>query len=236
MTKFTVIIPTRNRIDFLKEAVASVIIQNYGLFEVLVINDGSRPIEEFADKRVRIIDNNQGGAVAARNLGVAQADGGYIAFLDDDDYWVDRTHLAQANAALTDMAEFYFANGVMVFSDGSKKLFSRKADRNTLNKDNTVLISTVCYRKELHKQLGIFDDELPYYWDWDWYLRVANAGLRLSRSNRVAAAIRVHPQNMSGEDNRNARQDNLNRLTVKHGLLNIVLKNHLDFVARPVTI
>jgi glycosyltransferase involved in cell wall biosynthesis len=230
MTKFSVIIPTRNRIDFLKEAVASVLNQNYTRFEVLIINDGAHPIEKFNDSRVRIIGNNQNGAVAARNLGIAQADGSYIAFLDDDDYWVDRSHLAQANAALTDLAEFYFANGAMVFPDGSKKLFSRKADLSSLKKDNTVLISSVCYLKALHKQLGVFDDELPYYWDWDWYLRVAKAGLTLSRSNRVAVAIRVHAQNMSGEDNRKARQDNLNLLTAKHGMVDIALKNHLDFV------
>jgi glycosyltransferase involved in cell wall biosynthesis len=235
MTKFSVIIPTRNRVDFLKEAVASVTSQNYRDFEVLIINDGSEPVAEFSDNRVRIIDNNQNGAVAARNLGVAEADGRYIAFLDDDDYWVDKTHLAQANAALTDMADFYYANGVMVYPDGSRQLFSRKADRQTLIKDNTVLISTVCYRKDMHKQLSIFDDDLPYYWDWDWYLRVANAGFSLSRSNRIAAAIRVHAQNMSGDDNRKARQDNLNLLCAKHGLVDIVLKNHLDFVVRPVT-
>jgi glycosyltransferase involved in cell wall biosynthesis len=235
VTNFSVIIPTKNRIDFLKEAVASVLIQNYGHFEVLVVNDGSHAIEEFDDKRVRIFDNRQNGAVAARNLGIAKAAGNYIAFLDDDDYWVDRTHLAQANAALTDMADFYFTNGVMVFSDGSKKLFSRKADKNSLLKDNTVLISTVCYRKDLHQQLGIFDNELPYYWDWDWYLRVVKADFRLARSNRVAAAIRVHPQNMSGEDNKNARQDNLNLLMAKHGLADIILKNHLDFVSRPAS-
>jgi glycosyltransferase involved in cell wall biosynthesis len=235
MTKFSVIIPTRNRVDFLKEAVASVISQNYRDFEVLIINDGSEPVAEFSDNRVRIIDNNQNGAVAARNLGIAQADGRYIAFLDDDDYWVDQTHLAQANAALTDMADFYYANGVMVYPDGSRKLFSRKADRQTLIKDNTVLISTVCYRKDMHKQLGLFDSDLPYYWDWDWYLRVANAGFSLSRSNRVAAAIRVHAQNMSGDDNRKARQDNLNLLCAKYGLVDIILKNHLDFVVSPVT-
>jgi glycosyltransferase involved in cell wall biosynthesis len=236
MSLFSVIIPTRNRIDFLKEAVASVLTQNYSRLEVLVVNDGDQAIEQFADKRVRIIDNHQKGAVAARNLGVAQAVGSYISFLDDDDYWVDLTHLAQANAALTDMADFHFANGVMVFPDGNKKLFSRKADRNTLAKDNTILISTVCYRKALHDQLGMFDNDLPYYWDWDWYLRVANAGFKLSRSNRVATAIRVHSQNMSGEDNKNVRQGNLDRLIAKHGLVGIVLKNHLDFVARTITI
>jgi glycosyltransferase involved in cell wall biosynthesis len=236
MTFFSVIIPTRNRIEFLKEAVESVLNQNYSHFEVLIVNDGDTSIEEFPDKRVRILNNRQGGAVVARNLGVAEATGDCIAFLDDDDYWVDRTHLAQANAALTGLSDFYFANGVMVFSDGRKKLFSRKADRASLAKDNTVLISTVCYRKDLHDKLGMFDNQLPYYWDWDWYLRVANADFRLSRSNRVAAAIRVHPQNMSGEDNRDARQSNLNRLTAKHKLVDIVLKNHLDFVARSITI
>ena len=96
--------------------------------------------------------------------------------------------------------------------------------------DNTILISTVCYRRDLHKMLGVFDEALPYYWDWDWYLRVANADYRISRSNHVAAAIRVHPHNMSGSENRDARQANLDLLVAKHGMGKIILKNHLDFI------
>lgn len=228
--KFTVIIPTRNRPAFLAEAVASVLMQKHSAFELLIVNDGDAEIQNFSDTRVRVLNNSGRGAVPARNLGLAEASGDFIAFLDDDDFWIDELHLARANAALGDLAEFYFADGSMLFPDGSKRLFSRQADKSSLMVDNTILISTVCYRRDLHKMLGMFDEALPYYWDWDWYLRVANTDYRISRSNHVAAAIRVHPHNMSGDENRGARQANLDLLVAKHGMGKIILKNHLDFV------
>ena len=227
---FSVIIPTRNRPDFLSEAVRSVLKQNISNFELLIINDGDVAIEAFTDERIKVLDNDQRGAVAARNLGLAQARGDFIAFLDDDDYWEDQSHLARANAALSDLSEFYYANGSMLMPDGSTRLFARRANKKSLMVNNTLLISTVCYRRDLHSKLGVFDEALPYYWDWDWYLRVAEAGNRFTRSNHVAAAIRVHPNNMSGNENREARQANLDLLVAKHGMGKIVLKNHLDFV------
>ena len=118
----------------------------------------------------------------------------------------------------------------MHFPDGSKKLFSRRADKQSLLTNNTILISTICYHRSLHEKLGLFDEALPYYWDWDWYLRVVKADFRLERSNRSATAIRVHPHNMSGNNNIKDRQSNLDLLVKKHSLGKIKLKNHLDFV------
>ena len=227
---FSVIIPTKNRPAFLAEAVASVLAQDYNQFELLIVNDGDTDIACFQDKRVRVLNNEQRGPVRARNFGVAEAKGDYIAFLDDDDFFIDTAHLTRANAALSDFAEFSFADGTMYFPDGTKKLFSRKADKQSLRIDNTILISTVCYRRSLHKELGILDEALPYYWDWDWYLRVAFADFRMERSDRAAAAIRVHPQNMSGNSNLEERQANLDLFVAKHNLRNVTLKNHLDLV------
>ena len=227
---FSVIIPTRDRPAYLAEAVASVLGQSFRQFELLIVNDGESEIPDFQDNRVRVLDNKMRGAVAARNLSIAAAKGEHIAFLDDDDFFIDMCHLTRANAALSDLAEFYFSNGTMYFPDGRKKLFSRNANKKSLMIDNTILISTVCYHRALHEQLGGFDETLPYYWDWDWYLRVAKAENRLTRSNRSAAAIRIHAQNMSGDDNREVRQANLDMFAAKHGLRKIALKNHLDFV------
>jgi glycosyltransferase involved in cell wall biosynthesis len=228
--KISVIIPTRDRPDFLAEAVESVLRQSFPEIELLIVNDGTTPIADFGDDRVRVLDNEMRGAVPARNLGILEASGSHIAFLDDDDYWINSSHLAQANAALSGLADFYFANGSMLFPKGESRVFFRNADKQSLMSDNTILISTVCYRRDLHFYLGNFDEALPYYWDWDWYLRVAKADFRIAHSSQAAAAIRVHPQNMSGETNREARQKNLNLLIAKHGLKNISLKNHLDFV------
>lgn len=230
MGKISVIIPTRDRPEFLAQAVGSVLQQSFPEIELLIVNDGTTPVADFGDDRVRVVNNKMRGAVPARNLGILEASGIHIAFLDDDDYWTNLSHLAQANAKLGGLADFYFADGAMLFPNGEQRPFSRSADKQSLMSDNTILISTVCYRRDLHFQIGNFDETLPYYWDWDWYLRVAKADFRIAHSSQAAVAIRVHPQNMSGETNREARQENLNLLIAKHGLKDIILKNHLDFV------
>ena len=230
MGKISVIIPTRDRPEFLAQAADSVLQQRFSDIELLIVNDGALPVADFGDDRVRVLNNEMRGAVPARNLGILEASGSYIAFLDDDDYWIDLSHLAQASAALSGSSDFYFANGYMLMPNGEQILFDREADKKSLMSDNTILISTVCYRRDLHVQLGNFDETLPYYWDWDWYLRVAKADFRIAHTSQPAVAIRVHPQNMSGETNREARQENLNSLIAKHGLKNITLKNHLDFI------
>ena len=230
MGKISVIIPTRDRPEFLAQAAQSVLHQSFSDIELLIVNDGASPVADFGDDRVRVLNNDMRGAVPARNLGISEASGSHIAFLDDDDYWIDLSHLGQANAALSGSSDFFFANGYMLMPNGEQRLFDRKADKKSLMSDNTILISTVCYRRALHLQLGNFDETLPYYWDWDWYLRVAKADFRIAHSSQEAVAIRVHPQNMSGETNREARQKNLNLLISKHSLKNITLKNHVDFV------
>ena len=79
-------------------------------------------------------------------------------------------------------------------------------------RDNTILISGVVYRRSLHDSLGPFDESLPFYWDWDWYLRVARAGSFADSLQRPVVAIRVHARNMSGESLERQRRANLDRV------------------------
>ena len=223
------IIPTRNREDYLRQAVNSVLSQSDVSLELLIVNDGEPLQQQFSDPRVLVLDNAKRTAVPARNLGVNSAAGDFIAFLDDDDFWIDDRHLAKALDAFHQSADFYFANGEMHFSDGAVKPFKRDATLESLKHDNTILISASCYRRSLHNALGAFDESLPYYWDWDWYLRVAFAGHILKHESKPAVAIRVHAGNMSNQNDA-ARQANLNALIAKHKLGPIPLKNHTDFV------
>lgn len=227
MSTVSVIIPTRNRPEFLRAAVASVLQQTRVDFELLIVNDGSLALPQFTDPRVRILENYEAGAVPARNIGVAAAQGDYIAFLDDDDAWLARDHLSYA---LTANCDFFFADGMMKFPNGKSKIFAQDADAKSLEKNNTILISAVVYKKSLHAVLGRFDEQLPYYWDWDWYLRVARSGATFQRRAEPVVSILVHAQNMSGASNATERQSNLNLLCAKHGLSNVTLKGHTDFV------
>ncbi len=231
MIQFSVIIPTRNRLRFLKQAISSVLGQTHAVREIIVLDDGEgaadavRPLSP----RIHVLDNQGQGPVAARNRGVAQAVGDAIAFLDDDDWWTDRSYLARASAAFETGAAFCYGDGTMVFEDGRAALaFAFAADAATLTRDNTILISAVSYRRSLHKELGRFDEALPYYWDWDWYLRVARAGHGLHHIANPVVSIRVHGQNMSGGPLEAQRRANLDHFAAKHGLPPIPLKNHLD--------
>jgi len=91
-SRLSIIIPVYNNENYLRSALQSVLAQTYPDFEVLVVDDGStdgsRAIcQEFAqkDKRLRIIHKENGGVSSARNRGIEEAVGQYIAFVDGDD-------------------------------------------------------------------------------------------------------------------------------------------------------
>ena len=227
----SVIIPTHNRPEFLAEATQSVLRQSHQNFELLVVNNGSLPVARSDDRRVRVLDSKKSGAVPARNLGISAAKGEAIAWLDDDDVWTDPDFLTTVSQAISSGEDFVFGDGTMIYPDARPtKSFAHDADIDTLRQNNTILISAVCYRADLHQTLGPMDEALPYYWDWDWYLRVARSGATFQRRAEPVVNIQVHAQNMSGASNATERQSNLNLLCAKHGLVNVTLKGHTDFV------
>lgn len=89
--KISVIMPVYNRLNLVDRAIESVRNQTYSNWELLIINDGStddisilnRWVEK--DKRIKLINNRHEGVSAARNIGIEEATGTYIAFLDSDD-------------------------------------------------------------------------------------------------------------------------------------------------------
>ena len=231
MIHFSVIIPTRGRHGYLQQAVESVLAQSHGAVDIIVVDDGEGAQEAVSGmgSNIRVLDNRQRGPVPARNMGVAASHADAIAFLDDDDWWTDAGYLGKVADAMEAGAAFCFADGTMMFEDGQPPLeVSFDADAASLERDNTILISAVCYRRDLHNELGRFDEDLPFYWDWDWYLRVARGGHGLVHLASPVVAIRVHAQNMSGESLEARRRANLDRFARKHGLPPIPLKNHVD--------
>jgi len=93
MPKVSVIIPTYNRLPMLKEAVDSVLAQDFEDMELTVVDDGStdgtaEEIKRYGG-RVKLLQHSVNkGVSAARNKGILHAKGKYIAFLDSDDLWV----------------------------------------------------------------------------------------------------------------------------------------------------
>lgn len=88
----SVIIPLYNKETLISKTIQSVLSQSYSDYEVIVINDGSSDnsvnvVEAFHSEKIRIISQKNAGVSAARNRGIEEAQGEYVAFLDADDEW-----------------------------------------------------------------------------------------------------------------------------------------------------
>lgn len=237
--ELSIIVPTKDRPDLLRRALASAQAQTYRDFELIVVDDGdgggARLAEELGLDHLQALLTGGSGQVPARNLGVAAARGRRIAFLDDDDWWDDPDHLARMLAG-ADLRGLLYASGRIVAEGqradaGSELAFVAHADSQAIRRDNRLLVSGVIYPRSLHQNLGSFDDRLPYYWDWDWYLRLFAAGVPFSGPLSEAVRISARDDSVSSAANLAARQANLTRLAAKHGLGQLVLRNH-ESIAR----
>ena len=98
MPKVSIIVPVYNTEKYLSQCVESILSQTFIDFELLLIDDGSKDdsgkiCDEYAakDNRIRVFHIANSGVSTARNMGLDNAKGKYIAFLDADDYWYDST-------------------------------------------------------------------------------------------------------------------------------------------------
>ncbi|MFL6647920.1 MAG: glycosyltransferase family 2 protein [Sulfurifustaceae bacterium] len=175
-TAVTVAIATFNRANVLPRAIASVLRQTVQSFEIIVVDDGSTPSTEpvvrgIGDPRIRYIrhERNQG-LPAARNTAIRAAAGEYIAFLDDDDEWLEdklekqRRALARCDAVLT----------AAYVNDRSRvKRFKRATVTvDDLRKGNAFDPSTLMVKTAVMREL-LFDASLRVGEDWDAFIRIA---------------------------------------------------------------
>lgn len=124
MPKISVIVPVYNTEKYLHRCIDSILAQTFTDFELLLIDDGSKDnsgaiCDEYAakDQRVRVFHKKNGGVSSARNLGLNNAKGKWITFVDADDYvkseylsnLLDHTHIGAD--LIFSYAEFHYANG-----------------------------------------------------------------------------------------------------------------------------
>ncbi len=184
MPKVTVIIPTYNRGPFLTKAIESVLAQTFSDFELIVINDGSTDatkdiLAAYKDRLINIYQENKG-ISAARNRGIRQASGEYIAFLDSDDHWVPEK-LARQVAILDAHKDVGIVYGRMPIINskgecvGTKPSgFSGRNFKELVEFWGDLPTSSVMTRKECFDQFGLFDETMPTMEDIDMWIRISH--------------------------------------------------------------
>lgn len=179
----SIIIPTYNRGWILKEAINSVLAQDFTDFELIVVNDGStdktQDILNTYNEDIRALRQNNQGVSAARNAGIASALGRFIAFLDSDDLWLPKKLSTQIDffksnrdALICQTDEIWIRNGVRVNPKKRHKKFSGDLFKRSLS---LCLISpsAVMIKRSLFEEVGVFDETLPACEDYDLWLRIS---------------------------------------------------------------
>lgn len=205
---FSVIIATYNRARFLPIAVESVLTQTFADFELLIVDDGSTDrtrslIERYTDARLRYIRQEQAGVSAARNNGVRQAQGSYIAFLDSDDrYRKDKLEITAAyirdnpDYKIFHTEEIWYRNGQLLAQKGHHRKPSGNVFAQSL-KLCCISISTAAIKRDIFEQVGHFDEQLPACEDYDFWLRVTARHPVLLISEYLTIKEGGHPDQQS---------------------------------------
>lgn len=184
MPTISIIIPTYNRSALIKETVNSVLGQTFSDFEILVIDDGSTDntkqiIDEIKNNRIKYFHKNNGGVSSARNLGLKNAQGQFICFLDSDDLWpADFLQSMMTNLQANPEYGASYCMRTLLFEDGTtqpsyqKEIFFSGQVTAKLFEKTFIQTSAICFRKKVLEGL-FFDKSLTNGEDVDFWLRVS---------------------------------------------------------------
>lgn len=199
----SVIIPTYNSAAYLPHAIDTVLAQNYPNVEIIVVDDGStdntNDVLAPYQKNIRIIFQKNAGSAAARNRGIAEANGELIVFLDADDLLLpDKLH-AQATRLVADEALGMVHSGWLLIDESGKQIGEKTPWREAPTLDveswlrvKPIKLGAIMVRRSWLQKVGGFDPALRQSQDSDLLLRLALEGCRAVWYKAPTLAYRVY--------------------------------------------
>jgi len=217
----SVVMPAYNNAAHIGEALDSVFAQDYPHFEVLVVDDGStddtpQVLARYRDeKRIRVLSQANAGSAAARNLGIREARGHYVAFLDADDVWWRGKLSYQVQALGEEGMRMAYSKFIWwrTDADGRHPPAAQELERKDhlqlssasattgwmyapLLLDCVVWTSTVIVERDMLLEAGLFDVELRKGQDYDLWLKLSRIAPMLGLE-RPTALYRIHASSIT---------------------------------------
>jgi glycosyltransferase involved in cell wall biosynthesis len=194
----SVVIPAFNRAKTIRRAIESVQAQHFADFEIIVVDDASTDDTREAvlgldEPRMRLVSRSvNGGASAARNSGIRAAKADLIAFLDSDDAWKPDKLRRQFEAMSSPGARPVSCTGAVIhLLDHGETRIKRLEDtpdwaRRLAMDCDLSPGSTQMAARAVFDEVGLLDETLPRFEDWDWLLRYTRSGAILAVSEPLA--------------------------------------------------
>ena len=204
--KVSVVTPAYNAENTIAESIQSVINQTFSDFDMIIIDDGSTDrtaeiIKSIEDSRIRYIYQDNAERAAARNLGIQNAKGRYIAFLDADDFWVEDKLEKQITLFRKNPELGLVYSDLYLFDDQSKEIITKYSNIRKLYKgrvalremltENFIQSPTPIVRREVFEQVGNFDVCLVPREDIEMWVRIV-ARYPIDYVNKPLAMYRIH--------------------------------------------
>jgi glycosyltransferase involved in cell wall biosynthesis len=201
----SVIIPTYNSARYLKEAIDSVLAQNIQSLEIIVVDDGStdeteQAVASYAElKKIVYLKKNNGGPASARNFGIKNSTGEFIAFLDADDIWnpdklaKQMTLFKDPRVGLVYSRRIFLPNNKL----DQERLYSGFVTKELIN-NNFITNSSVIIRRAIYNQAGPFREEKRFIAieDYNFWLRISTL-CQFAYSDEGLVYYRTHGNQIS---------------------------------------
>ncbi len=182
--RVSVVAPVYNRAGLVERALRSVFAQTLPDFELIVVDDGStdelaKTLAQFRDPRLRLVRHERNrGPGAARNTGIKEARGACVAFIDSDDEWLPemlkrlraRLELGPPERSLA-LSGFYLERDRLGRREARPLPDAADWYLRSLAGCNVSLGSCALIRRSTFDEIGLFDERMRRFEDWDWLLR-----------------------------------------------------------------
>src|SRR5215469_8702991 len=208
-TLVSVVMPVFNGEAFLRQAIESVLGQTYRPIELIAVDDGSTDgsgdiLARFGSQ-IRVVRQANAGVSAARNTGIGHAQGDYIAFLDQDDWWLPekvsrQVELLEADdrvglvhTAFSHLVDTSLAGVTPTECFAGQELLVGNCYAALLDEGNSIVSSSVMVRRAALEQSGLFDTSMERNTcqDYELWLRIAK-GWRLGYVAVPVTMVRLH--------------------------------------------
>jgi glycosyltransferase involved in cell wall biosynthesis len=205
----SVVLPVYNGTRTIRRAVESILVQTYGNFELIIINDGSIDntmdiLTSFSDPRILLLDQENHGKVQSLNRGIVVSRGEFIAMIDADDVALPERLERQVEFMIKNKAIAVVGAATrVVYQDGTERIRYRPYDTQSIRKSIVRICpfthSSTMIRKKVFEKVGFYDPakdgpkHLSIGEDYDLWVRIAAAGYEMANLKDVLTVYYLEP-------------------------------------------